>query len=153
VTGDGSKEDAFSVAPDGGGDTAIKFKSASRAISERDIEQFAALTGDRHPAHMDQEWAEENLFGERVGHGLMVLSFAIGLLPTEAFLALRRIRNLVFKSPVRIGDTIRAELTLTTVRPVNDQISLGTGRLTVIKQDGAAALKMEAEVLIRRRAD
>jgi 3-hydroxybutyryl-CoA dehydratase len=124
-----------------------------RTITEQDIEQFAALTGDRHPAHTDQAWAEENLFGERVAHGLLVLSFAIGMVPTEAFVALRRIKNVVFKSPVRIGDTIHAEMKLVKVRPINDELALATGRVTVVKQDGAAALKMELEALMRRGPD
>jgi 3-hydroxybutyryl-CoA dehydratase len=124
-----------------------------RTITDQDIEQFAALTGDRHPAHTDQAWAEENLFGERVAHGLLVLSFAIGMVPTEAFVALRRIKNVVFKSPVRIGDTIHAEMKLVKVRPINDELALATGRVTVVKQDGAAALKMELEALMRRGPD
>lgn len=124
-----------------------------RTITEQDIEQFAALTWDRHPAHTDQAWAEENLFGERVAHGLLVLSFAIGMVPTDAFVALRRIKNVVFKSPVRIGDTIHTEMKLVKVQPINDELALGTGRVTVVKQDGAAALKMELEALMRRGPD
>jgi len=124
-----------------------------RTITEQDIEQFAALTWDRHPAHTDQAWAEENLFGERVAHGLLVLSFAIGMVPTDAFVALRRIKNVVFKSPVRIGDTIHTEMKLVKVQPINDELALGTGRVTVVKQDGAAALKMELEALMRRAPD
>ncbi len=130
-----------------------RFQSERREITEEDVEQFAALTGDRHPAHTDQAWAEENLFGERVAHGLLVLSFAMGLVPTEKFVALRRIRNVVFKSPVRIGDTIHTEMKMVKVQPINDEFALGTGQVTVVKQDGAAALKMEVDALMRRGPD
>jgi len=140
-----------------------------RTITEQDIEQFAALTWDRHPAHTDQAWAEENLFGERVAHGLLVgeefhrddgadgvaadVFGAARAAATDAFVALRRIKNVVFKSPVRIGDTIHTEMKLVKVQPINDELALGTGRVTVVKQDGAAALKMELEALMRRGPD
>ena len=42
-----------------------------------------ALTGDFHPQHVDAEWAAESPFGERIAHGLLVLSYAAGLVPFD----------------------------------------------------------------------
>lgn len=129
------------------------FTSESRTVTEEDVDRFAELTGDRHPAHTDQAWAEENLFGERVAHGLLVVSFAIGLVPTDRFVALRRIKNVVFKAPVRIGDTIHAEMQMDDERPIDDDLSLGSGRVKVLREDGETALKMQVDALVRRSPD
>ena len=60
--------------------------------SEPDILQFADLTGDAHPQHVDPEWAAGSRFGEQIAHGLLVMSFAVGLLPLDPdrVVALRR---------------------------------------------------------------
>ena len=50
-----------------------------RTITEADLVSFAALTGDWHPQHADAEWADAGRFGERVAHGMLVLSYAVGL--------------------------------------------------------------------------
>src|SRR2546430_2683866 len=65
-------------------------------------------TGDMHPQHTDSAWAASSLFGERVAHGMLVASFALGMLPLdpERVIALRRVRDAVFKRPVCLGDTI-----------------------------------------------
>jgi acyl dehydratase len=85
-----------------------------RTITEADVMAFATLTGDMHPQHTDRRWAADSPFGERVAHGMLVLSYAVGLVPfdPERIVAMRRIENAVFKRPVRIGDTIRVEAKL-----------------------------------------
>jgi acyl dehydratase len=86
-------------------------RSRGRTITEADVVAFAGLTGDFHPQHVDAEWAAGSVFGERVAHGLLVLGLAAGLVdfdPDEV-IALRGVRDAVFKRPVRIGDTIRVE--------------------------------------------
>ena len=79
-----------------------------RTITEADLVSFAALTGDWHPQHADAEWASGSPFGERIAHGMLVLSMAAGLVPfdPQRVVALRRVRDVVFKRPVRFGDTI-----------------------------------------------
>ncbi len=70
--------------------------------------QFAALSGDMHPQHTDRHWAAEGPFGERIAHGMLVLSYAFALLALdpERIVALRGIDRAVFKRPVALGDTI-----------------------------------------------
>lgn len=88
-----------------------RFVTRGRTITEADIVQFAALTGDMHPQHTDASWAAESRFGERIAHGMLVMSYAIGLVPLdpERVVALRRVADLVFKHPVYIGDTIHVD--------------------------------------------
>lgn len=89
----------------------MKFTSRARTVTEADVVAFAGLTGDFHPQHVDAEWAAESVFGERIAHGLLVLGLAAGLAPLdpERVVALRRVRDVVFKRPVRLGDTIHVE--------------------------------------------
>lgn len=103
-----------------------RFTSRGRTITEADVTMFAALTGDWHPQHTDSEWAKSSLFGERIAHGLLVLSFALGLggLDPSRVVALRRLRNVVFKRPTRFGDTIHAEVTVASAKMVQQGTAL-----------------------------
>jgi 3-hydroxybutyryl-CoA dehydratase len=105
-----------------------------RTITETDIVMFASLTGDWHPLHCDAEWARGHHFGERVAHGLLVLSFSVGLanIQSECVVALRRLRDVVFKRPARIGDTIRVEAVVSSVRPLQEQTALVALRWDVL---------------------
>lgn len=91
--------------------TGARFRSRGRTIAEADLVSFAGLTGDFHPLHTDAEWAAESEFGGRVAHGMLLLSYCVGLAPfdPEYVLALRGFERVAFKRPVRIGDTIRLE--------------------------------------------
>ena len=53
--------------------------SAARTITETDIVSFAALTGDWTQIHVNAEYAKGTIFGQRVAHGLLGLSYAVGL--------------------------------------------------------------------------
>ena len=94
------------------GDT---FRSAEREVTLDDIEAFAALTGDRFYAHMDEEAARRNpLFGGRVAHGYFLVSAAAGLFVEPEFgpvLANYGLEALRFVKPVKPGDRIRVRLT------------------------------------------
>ena len=77
-----------------------------RTVTEADVTAFAGLTGDFHPQHVDAEWAAQSPFGERIAHGLLVLSLAAGMVDfdPEEVIALRRVRDVVFKRPVKLGE-------------------------------------------------
>jgi 3-hydroxybutyryl-CoA dehydratase len=87
------------------------FTTKGRTITEADLVNFAALTWDTYPLHVDAEWASKTMFGERIAHGMLVLSMGAGLVPfdPERVVALRRVRDVVFKRPVRFGDTITVD--------------------------------------------
>jgi oxepin-CoA hydrolase/3-oxo-5,6-dehydrosuberyl-CoA semialdehyde dehydrogenase len=94
------------------GDT---FHSGEREVTVDDIEHFAALSGDRFYAHMDEAAAKRNpLFGGRVAHGYFLVSAAAGLFvdaPYGPVLANYGIDGLRFVKPVKPGDRIRVRLT------------------------------------------
>ena len=84
--------------------------SPTRTITEADVVQFAALSGDWNELHTSTEYARDTPFGQRIAHGLLILSVASGLASRLGFLEGTAIAfaNLEwkFKAPVFIGDTI-----------------------------------------------
>ena len=97
-------------------DIGYTLKTASRTITLEDIEHFAHFTGDTFYAHMDEEAAKASpIFGGRVAHGYLILSFAAGLFvdaPPGPVLANTGLDSLRFLTPVYPGDSIRVELTV-----------------------------------------
>ncbi|HEY3021591.1 MAG TPA: MaoC/PaaZ C-terminal domain-containing protein [Solirubrobacteraceae bacterium] len=130
------------------------FETRGRTITEADVVAFAAQTGDWHPQHCDATWAADSEFGERIAHGMLVLSYAVGLVPFDParVLALRRIGDAVFKRPVRIGDTIRVRGLVTGLSPVRDDAGLVTFGWTVVNQDAQTVARARVDVVWRRDA-
>jgi 3-hydroxybutyryl-CoA dehydratase len=131
-----------------------RFQTEGRTVAEADIASFAALTGDTHPQHVDAEWALGSRFGERIAHGLLVLSFAAGSMPfdPERVVALRRVGDAVFKQPVLIGDTVHVEGEVVDTRPIDDEHGLVTCRWRVVNQHGRLVLRASVELVWRRAA-
>ncbi len=96
-------------------------ETESRPITLDDIEHFAAFTGDRFYAHMDEAAAKANpFFPGRVAHGYLILAFAAGLFVDPApgpLLANYGLDNLRFLKPVSPDDTIRVKLTVKAKSP------------------------------------
>jgi 3-hydroxybutyryl-CoA dehydratase len=130
------------------------FTSRGRTITESDLVSFSALTGDWHPQHADAAWAATSRFGERVAHGMMVLSYAVGLVgfDPERVVALRGLDGVVFKRPVRVGDTIRVEGTVEGVRPLDDDLALCDLDWRIRSQDDVTVARAKVTAVWRRRA-
>jgi 3-hydroxybutyryl-CoA dehydratase len=129
-----------------------RFTTPVREVSAADIEAFAALTGDSHPQHTDASWAEESRFGERIAHGLLVLSFASGLMPfdPERVVALRSVREAVFKAPVKIGDEVHVAGSVSALREIDDSTGLVECRWRVLNQEGRLVVRALVELVWRR---
>ncbi len=124
------------------GDTA----SFSKTVTESDIVSYAGLTGDFNPIHIDAEYAKESMFKERIAHGMLVSGFISAVLgtqlpgPNSIYLG----QTLEFKLPVKIGDTVTAEVTVAEKRDDKRILKLKTtvsnqrGELVV---DGSAVVK------------
>jgi 3-hydroxybutyryl-CoA dehydratase len=129
-----------------------RFATRARTVTESDVAAFASLTGDMHPQHTDAVWAAASPFGERIAHGMLVVSYALGLLALdpERVVALRRVRDVVFKRPVAIGDTIRADGRVERL----DEIDAATGivgvRLDILNQRPRTVARASIDVLWRR---
>lgn len=128
-----------------------RFATAERTIAESDVLDFAALSGDRHPQHVDPEWAAGSRFGEQIAHGLLVLSIALGLLPLdpERVVALRRVGDAVFKQPVKIGDTVHVDGEIARTRELDEEHGLVEARLRIVNQHGRLAVRASVELVWR----
>jgi acyl dehydratase len=95
------------------GDSVI---SSTRTITEADVVNFAALSGDWNLIHTDAEYSKNHPFGQRVAHGLLILSVATGLavrlgILEDTTLAFRSI-DWKMQRPVLIGDTVHIRITV-----------------------------------------
>ena len=129
--------------------------SRGRTITEADVVAFSALTGDWHPQHSDATWAAQSAFGERIAHGMLVVGFAVGLVDfdPERVIALRRMRDVVFKRPVRLGDTIHVEGTEADRRDVDGETALVTWNWRIVNQDDELVCRVAIEALYREPAE
>ncbi len=114
-------------------------ETAPRTISLEDIEHFAAFSGDRFYAHMDEAAAAANpFFGGRVAHGYLLLAFAAGLFVDPQpgpVLANYGIDNLRFVKPVKPGDTIRVRLTVKQKTPRKPEYGEVRWAVSIVNQD------------------
>jgi acyl dehydratase len=106
--------------------------SAGRTVTEADVVNFAALSGDWTTIHTDAIYAAQHPLGQRVAHGLLGLSIASGLAVRlgfleETVLAFREIGSWKFSQPIYLGDTIHVQATVIETRPVR---RLGGGQVT-----------------------
>jgi 3-hydroxybutyryl-CoA dehydratase len=129
-----------------------RFVTRGRTIGESDISGFATLSGDTHPQHTDAEWAAGSRFGERIAHGLLVLSYAAGLMPfdPERIVALRRVGDAVFKQPVKIGDTIHVEGEVVSKSEIDSGHGLVGTRWRVLNQQGKLVARANVDLVWRR---
>jgi 3-hydroxybutyryl-CoA dehydratase len=131
-----------------------RYVTRGRTIGEADVTAFATLTGDTHPQHTDAEWAAGSRFGERIAHGLLVISYASGLMPfdPERIVALRRVGDAVFKQPVKIGDTIHVEGRITAKTELDESHGLVETRWRVVNQRQRLVALTTVELVWRRES-
>jgi acyl dehydratase len=130
--------------------------SQGRTIGEADIVNFAALSGDWNAIHVDAEAAKQTPFGERIAHGMLVLSVATGLAERLGFmrdtvLAFMEL-SWQFRSAVKIGDTIKVRATVDQLRPMP---RLGGGYVTlkvqVVNQEDQVVQRGTWTILVKHR--
>jgi acyl dehydratase len=131
-----------------------RYETPRCTVIEADISQFAGLTADFNPLHMDEVFAAQSDFGGRITHGPMIVGMAFGLvsridLIDGTVLGLLDI-GWSFKAPVRPGDTIGVVVRVIgkrmTKRPDRGVVEL---ELDVINQRGDLVQTGKAKVMIR----
>ena len=122
--------------------------SVAKTISESDIYNFAGITGDFNPIHINQKYAEGSRFGKRIAHGMLCAGlfstiFAMKL-PGEGAIYISQ--DLQFTAPVFIGDTIEA------TAAVVEKLEKGKIKFdcVAVNQDGTAVIKGAAVLLVPR---
>jgi 3-hydroxybutyryl-CoA dehydratase len=119
--------------------------SYERAISEADVREFALMSGDLNPVHLDEAYAQTTRFKGRIVHGMLPVTFVSTVLGTRLpgagsiFMS----ASFRFKAPVRIGDTVVASCT---VREINAAKGRVTFDCAVVVGD---TVVVEGEALVK----
>ncbi|MEZ9877416.1 MaoC family dehydratase [Vibrio breoganii] len=123
--------------------------SYSQTVTDADVKQFAGLSGDHNPVHVDEEFATASRFKRRIAHGLISGSFFSALfgtkLPGPGCVYVSQSFN--FKRPVYLGDTVTAIATVKSIDEAKRRVFFDTvckvRNKTVI--DGTAELYVPKE--------
>lgn len=103
-------------------------ESITKVFTEQDVEQFADLSEDRNPVHLDEEFARSSIFKQRIVHGMLTASLFSGLLgeklPGKGTIYLGQ--NLKFTAPVPIGEEVTATVEIVNIRKDKPIIALRT---------------------------
>ncbi|MET7640935.1 MaoC family dehydratase [Streptomyces sp. NPDC005438] len=124
----------------------------SRTLDQSDVNTFAGLTMDFHPAHVNRAFAEER-FGGRLVHGVLTFGLVVGLTveynPLAVAYGYERVR---FPRPVRAGDTVTAtSLVVDLAEHRRPGIGLVTKQYTGVNQDGETVLSCRHVLAVDRR--
>ncbi|MBI1745541.1 MAG: MaoC family dehydratase N-terminal domain-containing protein [Acidobacteria bacterium] len=130
--------------------------SRGRTITETDIVNFAALTGDWVELHVNEEYARQSYFGRRIAHGALIFSIATGLsvrmgTVDDTVIAFYGVDKLRFVKPVFIGDTIWAREKILSKEPRDEKSGIITIQTEVINQREEVALTYTGKILIKRK--
>lgn len=134
------------------------FTTVGRTITEADLIQFAGMTGDNSALHTDEAYSKKSLYGQRLVHGMLAVSIALGLISRTlvfegtgiAFLGMDEVR---FHKPVFVGDTVTATFTIKSLRETKktDRGIVERG-IELFNQDGDVVLTFGITGLVLRRA-
>ena len=112
--------------------------SLTRTITEAHIVNYAGLTGDMNPVHVDAEYAAQSMFKERIAHGMLVAGLISAVLgtqlpgPNSIYLG----QDLKFVAPVMIGDTIKVVVTVTGQTRREEDHKAADDRVQPARRDG-----------------
>ncbi|CAN5578201.1 MaoC family dehydratase [soil metagenome] len=121
--------------------------SRDREVTDELIRNFAELSGDHNPIHLDEDYAATTRFGRRIAHGMLSGAFISAILGDEfgekkiVYLS----QTMKFKAPVFIGDVITTTATVTKLRPEKELVFLST---ICTNQDGTTTLEGEAVIML-----
>ncbi len=121
--------------------------SLSKTFTANDVQNFADISGDRNPLHIDAEYASKTQFKQRLVHGMLtagLISAVLGMqLPGPGSVYIHQ--DLNFRKPVFIDDTITATVTIKKLRAGKPIITLGT---VCTNQVGTVVLDGEATLIV-----
>jgi len=132
-----------------------EWESPRRTITEADVVNFAGLSGDFNPIHMDHDEAARGPFRGPVAHGLLGLAVMTGLssnAPRVDTLAFLGIREWLFLKPIAFGDTVHVLTRVAALEPrARGRRGLVTWHRRLINQGGETVQEGTLETLVRNR--
>lgn len=129
-------------------------QTTGRTITEADVVLHAGQTGDFYPHHMDKEWCATQPFKERIAHGTLIFSVAVGMTaaeinPNAMSYGYDRLR---FIKPVFIGDTITSKIRVSEKRDhKRPEYGIVNEHLEVLNQRGETVLVCDHILLVKRQ--
>ncbi len=138
-----------------------RFVTPARTITETDVVLFSAFTGDWHPIHTDKEYAKASPFGERIAHGMLVLTVGSALchrlgnyvFTPKSFIAFYGMEHVRFTKPVKIGDTLHLETEIIEIAFKDNQRGTYTAKNSIKNQHGEDCCVFTTKVLCGRRPE
>lgn len=133
------------------------YTTARITVTETHVVNWAGLTGDFYPLHMDKVYAEATSFGERLVHGPMIFALAVGLVAQAGFggdsvIAWLGADNMRMKAPVRFGDTITVEVLIKEQKPTRDPArGVQTWLYTVKNQRDEVVMTFDYTMMFHQR--
>ena len=118
-------------------------------ITDADVHAFADLTGDHNPLHLDEAFAQTTRFKGRIVHGMLTASYfstVLAILPGPGTIYLSQ--SLYFRAPVRIGDTVEAQITVADIVPEKGRVLMKT----VCRVGDTVVLDGEATAFVPKKA-
>ena len=111
-------------------------RSLRKVVTDRDIQLFAEVSTDRNPVHLDEDYAQETIFGGRIAHGMLTAGLGSAVigeqLPGHGTVYLGQ--NLKFLAPVRPGDMVLAEVEVTDIDHSKRRVKMDTRRIVAGKK-------------------
>ena len=118
--------------------------SLSKTITQDDVAEFARITLDTNPLHLDEEYAKQTRFGGRIVHGMLGAGLISAVIGTKLGGPIYLGQTLKFLKPIRMGETLTATAEVIAVRKDKNIVTL---RTSVTNEEGAEVIVGEASVL------
>jgi len=135
------------------------FDTAAITMTETHVVNWAGLTGDFYPSHMDAEFAATTQFGQRLVHGPMIFAMAVGLAAQAGFakdsvIAWLGVDNMRMSAPVFIGDTIKLRVEVKEQKTTSDpKRGIQMWLYTVTNQRDELIMNFEYKMMFHMRAE
>ncbi len=138
-------------------DVGFRFKTPSITVTETHVVNWAGLTMDFYPLHMDKEYSASTPFKERLAHGPLIFGMAVGMaglsmVAEDAMIAWLGVDNMKMLGPVKIGDTITVKIEVIEKRETS-KIEQGyqTWQYKVHNQRDEAVMVLDMKFLMHRK--
>jgi len=133
------------------------YTTPSITVTETHVVNWACLTMDFYPLHMDKEYAAKTQFGQRLAHGPLIFGMAVGLVSLAGFagdsaVAWLGVDNLKMLAPVFIGDTITVIVEVLEKKPTSKpDKGVQTWRYSVKNQRGETVMVFDYKLMFHMR--
>jgi len=128
--------------------------SPARTVTETDVVNFANMTGDCDPLHIDHDYAATTHFRQPIAHGLLGVSWVAGLAiknPSVRTSAFTSIREWQFLEPIYFGDTVHVQTSVMNMEEAGKKNGRVAWQKKLINQDGKVVQQGVFETLVSKR--